>query len=120
MNTAIQTIRNQIRVHTRNRAATTVPYPAAVRERAAAVTRERMGAGISANCTARMLGLRPATLYSWLSRKPTKGFRAVRVVQSPGSAVAQDRAKPVLVTPNGFRIEGLDTAGLVALLRGLA
>jgi hypothetical protein len=45
-------------------------------------------------------------------------LRPVTVV--PAAAVAGPPAGPVLLTPQGLRVEGLDRDGLIAVLRALA
>jgi hypothetical protein len=120
MNPSIRVIRKQIRFHSRTRAAKTVPYPGSVREAAVSLARERTHAGIPVRRTAHELGLRPETLYLWLSRKPSKALRPVTVTETEVPTAELPETCPVLVTPQGFRIEGLDAAGLVALLRGLS
>jgi hypothetical protein len=39
---------------------------------------------------------------------------------APASPETAPSANPVVVAPNGFRVEGLDVAGVVTVLRGLA
>jgi hypothetical protein len=120
MNYAIRAIRKQVRFHRRTRAAKTVPYPGSVREAAVSLAREQSQAGIPVRRTAHELGLRPQTLYLWLSRKPSKGLRPVTITDNVEPTAELPEPRPVLVTPQGFRIEGLDAVRLVALLRGLS
>jgi hypothetical protein len=121
MDDVIRSLRDQIRIHIRARRAKTVRYPAPVREAAILLARRRVKAGSSVRRTADELGLRTATLYLWLGRKPSKRLRPVRVVDSPDPVLATGSGGgAILVTPHGLRIEGLDTAGLVAVLRALA
>jgi hypothetical protein len=120
MNQAIRTIRQQIRFHSRTRTARTVPYPVAVREAAVSLARDRVRAGIPVWRTAHELGLRAPTLYLWLSDKATKRLRPVTVTESAGPIAELVSTRPVVVTPCGYRIEGLDAAGLITLLRGLS
>jgi hypothetical protein len=64
--------------------------------------------------TARELGLSPFTLHDWLRREEP----VVRpVVVAPESASS---ASVAIVTPTGFRIEGLDEAAVVRVLRALS
>lgn len=117
MNDAIREIRNQVRTHTRSRPATSVRYPAAVREAAVALARERTREGRSISRTAKELGLRPRTLWLWMRQGRAPRLRPVAVVTAPRDAGA---TRAVLVTPQGFRVEGLDAAGLAVLLRELS
>src|SRR2546425_647327 len=59
---------------------------------------------------------RPRALRLWLQTPTRPRLRRVAIATTPVAAV--DR--PVLITPQGFRVEGLGAAGLVALLRVLA
>jgi transposase-like protein len=120
MNDGIREIRNQVRAHCRSRASTTVRYPASVREAAVAVAREGRRAGRSIGRTARQLGLSPGTLLLWMRRGGAGRLRRVEVLASPRAVRDGGATRPVLVTPQGFRVEGLDTAELTALLRALS
>ena len=120
MNDAIHTLRHQIRTHTQARTGTSVRYPAPVRDAAIALARERTHAGISIRRTAHELGLRPPTLYLWLSRRQARRLRPVSITETPEPAAERGGIRPVLVTPHGYRIEALDLAALIALLRSLS
>jgi transposase-like protein len=77
--------------------------------------RAMKASGMTLKAIAHELGLSLATLSSWRSEfmaTGAPGFRAVvtATVQPP----------PVLVTPSGYRVEGLDLATLAQLLRALA
>ena len=120
MNDAIREIRDQIRIHSRSKPLRSIRYPAAVRAAAVALARARRREGCSFSKTAGELGLRAPTLYLWLRRKPARLLRPVAVIEAtPAPAAARSLPGPVLVTPHGYRIEGLDGAGLAALLRAL-
>jgi hypothetical protein len=79
--------------------------------------RHRQGADVTA--IAREVGVAPWTLALWL-RRPVARVRAVDVVPDTVPALVERGIGPVLITPRGFRVEGLDRDGLVALLRALA
>jgi transposase-like protein len=80
--------------------------------------------GVAVARIARELGLRTQTLSLWLRRTPAAKLRAVRVERDPHSAipvaVATSEVRPVVVTPSGVRIEGLDFESLVHVVRSLA
>ena len=64
---------------------------------------------------ARDLGVSLVTLRRWVTRRRPPRFRKVEL--------ARDRSEvsgAVLVTPSGFRVEGLDIAGMAALIRALS
>jgi transposase-like protein len=102
--------------HLGDRTGTAIRYPPGLRRRAVAIARKRHEAGVAVAATARELGVRPQTLRLWLQSPERPRLRRVAIATPP--AVAADR--PVLITPHGFRVEGLDATGLVALLRALA
>ncbi len=92
------------------------PYPAAVRESAIAAAREALAEGRSVTSLAREMQLPLHTLQRWLAGERAD-FRPVTVT----SDVAQDRRLPGLIlhTARGHRVEGLDVASAIALLRAL-
>jgi hypothetical protein len=118
MNDTIHALKLRIRSHTRSRKARSARFPAPVREAAVNLARSRAHAGIPIHCTAQELGMRPATLYLWVSRQRVRRLRPVAVTANAGSTPTPPGA--TLVTPHGFRVEGLDAAGLSALLRALS
>ena len=96
-------------------------YPVALRRFAVKHARERVAAGCSVTGAAKELGVADATLTNWLKkdvyREAAGGgceFREVVVEPTPAAS-----AGLVLVTPSGLRVEGLDMAGVVALVREL-
>jgi hypothetical protein len=101
--------------HLGDRTGTAIRYTSALRRRAVAIARQRRGKGIAVAAIGRELGLRPQALRLWLQTPARPCLRRVAVATAPVAAVDH----PVLITPQGLRVEGLDTAGLVALLRAL-
>lgn len=85
------------------------------RETLIAQIRTMRAQGMSYRAIALDLGLNPQTVYSWRDELDAEapGFRAVAVTMPRPATV------PVLVTPQGYRIEGLDLAGVAQLLRAL-
>ena len=89
-------------------------YPSEVRSSVAALVRRRLGEGVNLNAIARELGVNRGTLRRWLERTadfapPT--FVPV-VVQRSVSLEAEQVTVPtampiVLVSPTGFRLDGL-------------
>ena len=93
------------------------PYPKGLLENLLSYTvaRRRQGAKIVEVATE--LGMKFHTLSRWLGEKrPTKRFERVDVVAAPTPA---PRAL-VVHGPRGIRIEGLDLAGVVELVRRVA
>lgn len=114
-------------------------YPPALRRRAMAWARDRARQGWSHGRIAAELGLPDSTLSRWKGEKeketgrpPGKAdpsavlatralepatFRPVEVVVAPAATVGEPPlARLTLHTPAGYRVEGLDLDGLIALL----
>ena len=100
-----------------------IRYPLSLQRRVVAYTRRCQAEGKSQWGIARELGLGQETLRDWMGRQPEAGFRRVAVAAAV-SVVSPPKKKPdsalVLVTPKGYRVEGLDQENLAALLRCLA
>ncbi len=114
MDAAVRRFRQDAALHLDRRTGTAIRYTPALRRRAVVIARKGRGAGVAVAAVARDLGVRPRALRLWL-QSPAR-LRLRRVAIAPVAAVE----RPVLITPQGFRVEGLDAAGLVALLRALA
>ncbi|MCI0410553.1 MAG: hypothetical protein L0191_18670 [Acidobacteria bacterium] len=82
------------------------------------VAREEGARGVAVAATARALGLRPRTLGLWLKHDRRPRLRRVEVTASPEVRVEQ-KTRGTLFTPQGYRVEGLEHAALVRLLREL-
>lgn len=91
-------------------------YSGSVRRRAVALVREELARGVALAATARALGLRPRTLGLWLRSHPRMRLRRVEVAESSQGVPAEREVGATLVTPQGYRVEGLDIASLVRLL----
>lgn len=104
--------------HIGTRRGTAIRYTAALRQRALVFTERRQRSCVPVAAIARELGVRPRLLRLWL-KEPQVKPRLRRVTLENASAPVATMT-PTLVTPHGFRVEGLDVAGLITLLRGLA
>ena len=95
-------------------------YPESLRQLAVSFATEAQAAGWSGSRIARQLGVAWATLERWCATpsvsEPTGGMREVVVCDEAPSSVVPG---PVLVTPEGYRIEGLRLEALVEILRSL-
>jgi transposase-like protein len=119
MNSDARTFRQAAAQHLGNRTGTAIRYSPALRGQAVAFAQRRGRSGIPVAAMARELGLRPRVLRLWLQEPRTKPrLRRVALEAAP-AASAPSPGPPVLVTPHGFRVEGLDVTSLVTLLRGL-
>ena len=97
-----------------NRPHQNTPYPAEVKSLVAAYAREQLSCGATFQSVARDVGLCMATVRSWLSlsgvtnrqaavsHETERIFLPVKVLSSTGADEGL-----VLVTPGGYRIEGL-------------
>lgn len=103
--------------HIGKRTGTAIRYTAALRRQALSFAERRRRSGVAVAAIARELGLRPRALRLWLKEPQVKP--RLRRVTLENSSTPPFTAAPTLVTPYGFRVEGLDVAGLVTLLRGL-
>lgn len=104
-------------------------YPPDVRQRTAAYVTARRAAGVRPEAIATELGISRHSVLAW-SRAPEEVRRlemvpVVMAAEPPTLAGADSRPtpaavpSPVLVSPRGFRVEGLDVATLGALLERL-
>ena len=92
-------------------------YPPTLRERITIWTRRRRGAGISWHKLADELGMSWRTLVRWTSpRRAPRPSPALVPVEVIGEHSDRSLA---LVTPRGFRIEGVTLADAIALVREL-
>jgi hypothetical protein len=92
-------------------------FSSAGRREAVSVARERLGQDALLAGVARELTVSGDSLRRWLARDPPP-FRAVDVVDDR-AAPAIGRPGFVLLTAGGHRLEGLDVASAVAVLRAL-
>ena len=109
MDERIRRLRTEAHHLARGRVPRAVRYPAAFL--AAAVAR-----------VARELGLPTQSLGRWLRRPPAAPGAPLRpvAVTPEREAAPPPPAGLVLLTAQGHRVEGLDRAGLIAVLRALA
>ncbi len=105
--------------HLGDRTGTAIRYTPSLRRRALAFAHRRREAGASVATTARELGLRSRALRLWLQEPRTRPRLRRVALETVPLRTMPISGPPVLVTPQGFRVEGLDVAGLVTLLRGL-
>ena len=93
-------------------------YPEDLRQEAVVLARSGMLAGQSLGSVASELGLGCATLTRWLEGAPREGLRPVTVQWEPEPSPLPPSTL-VLVSPSGWRIEGLCREDLADLLRVL-
>jgi hypothetical protein len=83
-----------------------------------AVARRRLRPGGSVTRLARELGVSEPTLTKWLRPPAPPVLRPVAVTSAP-TPERPAGLGPVLTTPNGVRVTGLDGDALVAVLQAL-
>lgn len=88
-------------------------YSAALRRLAVAVVEEHRDEPLSR--IARQLGVSVVSLQRWVEQAQPARFRPVQV-RLDAEPEAPAAGAVVLITPRGYRVEGLDAAGLAALL----
>lgn len=88
--------------------------PQGLRSEIVALARERRSSGEGLARIARDLGLSESGLSRWLRLSANVGFREVRLRPEPSAS-----GNLVLVTPRGFRLEGLSESLALRLLREL-
>lgn len=113
-------LRLQVRRFENRRKPTGTRYSAGFRAEVVALARGRIADGVAVARIASDLGLRPKTVTLWLRRVPVPKLLAVRVDRDPRPAPVASEIRPVVVTPSGVRIEGLDLDGVVRVVRSLA
>lgn len=120
METEVRSIRTAVQHQQELRAGTAVRYPEALRRKALAYASRRRRSGDSLKSIAGVLGLRPQLLCYWRKKATGRVLRRVRITATETSSAPPPRACPVLITPRGLRVEGLDVDSLAALLSALA
>ena len=88
-------------------------FPRDLKVRASAWLAERRAAGATVAELATELGLASGTVLRW-SARPSRALVPVEIVAEPIAASSMS-----IVSPSGFRIEGLSFAEAVALLKAL-
>ncbi len=119
MDDRVRRIRAEISRLRHGRPPTAVRYPSALRQHVTAIARRRRAAGANVPAIAREMGVAPWTLALWLRTPSAAVIRAVDVGPEAPRHSALAVAGPVLITPEGIRVEGLDPDTLVAVLRAL-
>ena len=118
MNEEIRRLRAEAHHLARGKAPRAIRYPAEFRAAATAVTRTQLSQGTAISRVAAALGLPTQSLVRWLETPTRPVLRPVAIAAAP-AATAEHRAGPVLITPGGVRVEGLEREALVAVLQAL-
>lgn len=122
MSESLETMRALVKAH---RPRTwNLGYPDAVRTRVGAYVASRRAAGVTPTAIADELGLSRQSVVGWSRSEPTApALLPVEVVADADAGVsapvALNPAVVVLVSPRGYRVEGLDLVAVGALLERL-
>jgi hypothetical protein len=118
MDIAIRRLRAAAQQLAHDKAPRAIRYPAPFRAAAVRVARAHREQGRAVADLAHDLGLTAPTLTRWLEGPAVPRVRPVTIAPAAleGEGIP---ARPVLITPQGVRVEGLDRATLIALLRAL-
>ena len=94
-------------------------YSRPLRAMAVEFVLKRKSEGGSFRSAAKILGISENSLQRWMKETvpQTPRFKPVDIV--PETRANNEAQKPVLITPQGHRVEGLDVDGMAALLRNL-
>lgn len=119
MEERVRRFRERVRRHLGGREGRGVRYPPELRAEAVACARAAVSAGQGVGAVAAALGVSSMSLSRWLEGSPS--VRRVEVMaESAGAGAAAPAASSlVLVTPQGYRVEGLDLGSVMALLESL-
>ena len=98
-----------------DRPAKTTPIPAGVRQRIRTVAQRAAAAGWSQQAVAQAVGVSIGSLRNWALPRPG----ATTMVPVRVAPLATGTAPLAVVSPAGYRVEGLDVATAAALLRTL-
>lgn len=93
-------------------------YPEELRRLAVRYAGRRITDGVAVVAIAAELGVSEQSLRTWM-KKPDSDFRRVRVIEDAGPQPQSETGKLVLVSPSGYRLEGLDVANAFQMLRAL-
>jgi len=96
-------------------------YPQPLRQLGCEYARDRIKRGESLAFIAEQLGIAEQTLRNWLE-KSSSDFLRVQVRESTQNEPQNEQSeteKLILISPSGYRVEGLDLASVSQLLRVL-
>jgi hypothetical protein len=115
MDDRIRRLRFRLEALSRGKRPRGVRYPAELRAEVVELVPEAGGVGD----LAKALGLPPGTITRWQRRVPgRRRLRRITIAPGPAARVSPPSPSgPVLVTPQGWRVEGLDVATLLRMLQ---
>jgi len=111
MEERVRRLRGRLKTMSRGRVPRGLRYPAEVRDEIVRLARE---AG-SPSAVAQALGVPVGTIMRWGRHRVDRRLRRITIASEPPAVAAP--APLVLITPEGWRVEGLDVATLLHVLR---
>lgn len=118
MDEGIRRLRVEVHRLAHGKARSQVRYPVGFRRAVIALARTRLRRGGSVARLAQELGVSLPTVTKWLRPPALPVLRPVAVMAAP-TTDREAVARPVLITPRGLRVEGLDRDLLIAVLQAL-
>jgi hypothetical protein len=107
-------VRARLEALRRGKAPRGVRYPVKLRAEVAELARTAPKSGALATA----LGLPPGTITRWQRRAPRRALRRITIGPEPIAKLPPSAPSgAVLVTPQGWRVEGLDVATLLRVLQ---
>ena|SRR5215510_368739 len=118
MDIAIRRLRTAAEQLAHGKVSRAIRYPPPFRTAAVRVARAHRAQGLAVAALAHELGVTAPTLTRWLEGPSGPRMRPVTI--APAAATESPCGRPVLITAQGVRVEGLDRDTLIAVLRALA
>src|SRR5262245_37934864 len=119
MDTTIRRLRSEAQQLARGKAPRAIRYPPRFRAAAVKVAQAHVDQGGALADLAAEMGVSTPTLQHWLEQPAMPRLRPV-TLEAVTRLGGHERARPVLITRHGVRVEGLDAEALIAVLRALA
>jgi len=120
MDARVRQFRKQARMENRGRSGTRRRYSGSLRALAVDYLRQQMKRGANAEEVASELGVSGWSLLRWIRRANVERSRDLKEVEVVSESVEGARSLVVtLVTPDGYRIEGLNRLEIRSVLEAL-
>jgi transposase-like protein len=99
---------------------TATRFPPEFREEVVALARERRALGVPVARIATEMGVKTRTLALWLRSAPKRRLRRVKLTPDASGVAPALAPSTLAVTVGAVRVDGLDLASVVMLVRALA
>lgn len=115
MDRRVQRFREHARRENRGRRGVQRRYSESLQRQAVSYYEEQRSKGTSLAEVAQALGVSGWSLFRWVKGSRWRaGFRPVEVMEA--AALPRDEGRVVVISPQGYRVEGLDVEGVIQLL----